>query len=66
MKSWLLIRRGTFTTLCLRKGMLPEDIRADMEHTVHIRDNLNDRVNYIKHFPTDKLNEVFEVMMKGI
>lgn len=129
--------RRTFTTLCLRKGMSPEDIRAVTGHTTanmmmkyvkfddeskrekmnflnnshshgvetvfdhaitdderirlgiptreaylemfegdtasvnahlavlaHIRGNLDDRANYIKRLPTDKLNEVLEIIMK--
>ena len=129
--------RRTFTTLCLRKGMSPEDIRAVTGHTTagmmmkyvkfddeskrekmnllnngqnhgvetvfdhtitdeerirlgiptreayleifegdtasvnahlsvlaHIRGNLEARANYIKRLPTDKLNEVLEIIMK--
>lgn len=129
--------RRTFTTLCLRKGMSPEDIRAVTGHTTanmmmkyvrfddeskrekmsllnnqqfhgvetvfdhtitdeericlgiparetylemfegdtasvnahlallaHIRGNLDARANYIKRLPTDKLNEVLEIIIK--
>ncbi|MDE5822079.1 MAG: site-specific integrase [Paramuribaculum sp.] len=129
--------RRTFTTLCLRKGMSPEDIRAVTGHTTagmmmkyvkfddeskrekmnllndgqshgvetvfehsitepermrlgiptretyleffegdtasvnahlavlaHMRGNLEARANYIKRLPTDKLNEVLEIIMK--
>lgn len=129
--------RRTFTTLCLRKGMSPEDIRAVTGHTTagmmmkyvkfddeskrekmsllnngqhhgvetvfdhavtddermrlgiptreaylelfegdtasvnahlavlaHIRGNLDARAEYIKRLPTDKLNEVLEIIMK--
>lgn len=47
--------------MCLRKGMSPEDIVL-----AHIRRNLNARAEYIKHLSADKLNEVLEIIMKGI
>ena len=131
------VARRTFVTMCLRKGMSPEDIRAVTGHTTadmmkyvkfddeskrekmsilnenaqsgvetvfghtitddecirlglptsdayfeifegdtasvnahlavlaHIRDNLEARAEYIKRLPTDKLNEVLEIIMDG-
>lgn len=133
------VARRTFVTMCLRKGMSPEDIRAVTGHTTadmmmkyvkfddeskrekmsilnenaqsgvetvfdhaitdnerirlglpardtyfeifegdtasvnahlavlaHIRGNLDARAEYIKRLPADKLNEVLEIIMKGI
>lgn len=133
------VARRTFVTMCLRKGMSPEDIRAVTGHTTadmmmkyvkfddkskrekmsilnenaqsgvetvfdyaitdderirlglptheeyleifegdtasvnahlavvaHIRGNLDARAEYIKRLPDDKLNEVFEIFMKGV
>ena len=133
------VARRTFVTMCLRKGMSPEDIRAVTGHTTadmmmkyvkfddeskrekmsilnecsqigvetvfdnaitdeerirlglptrdaylemfegdtasvnahlavlaHIRGNLDDRANYIKRLPTDKLNEVLEIIMSYV
>lgn len=39
---------------------------AHLAVLAHIRGNLDARANYIKRLPADKLNEVFEVIMKGI
>lgn len=133
------VARRTFVTMCLRKGMSPEDIRAVTGHTTadmmmkyvkfddeskrekmsilnentqsgvetvfdhaitdderirlglptrdayfeifegdtasvnahlavlaHIRGNLDSRAEYIKRLPADKLNEVLEIIMKGV
>ncbi len=133
------VARRTFVTMCLRKGMSPEDIRAVTGHTTadmmmkyvkfddeskrekmsilnenaqsgvetvfdhaitdderirlglptsdayfeifegdtasvnahltvlaHIRGNLEARAEYIKRLPADKLNEVLEIIMKGV
>lgn len=133
------VARRTFVTMCLRRGMSPEDIRAVTGHTTadmmmkyvkfdddskrvkmsilnenaqsgaetifdyditedeririglptretyfeifegdtaavnahlsvlaHIRGNLEDRAKYIKRLPTDKLNEVLEIITNGI
>ena len=39
-------------------------VNAHLAVLAHIRGNLDDRANYIKRLPTDKLNEVLEIIMK--
>ena len=39
-------------------------VNAHLAVLTHIRGNLDDRANYIKRLPTDKLNEVLEIIMK--
>ncbi len=39
-------------------------VNAHVAVLAHIRGNLEDRANYIKRRPTDKLNEVLEIIIK--
>lgn len=39
-------------------------VNAHLALLAHIRGNLDARANYIKRLPTDKLNEVLEIIMK--
>lgn len=41
-------------------------VNAHLAVLAHIRGNLDARADYIKRLPADKLNEVIEVIMKGI
>jgi len=41
-------------------------VHAHLAVLAHIRGNLEARANYIKHLPADKLNEVLEIIMRGI
>ena len=40
-------------------------VNAHLAVLAHIRGNLEARANYIKRLPTDKLNEVLEIIMKN-
>lgn len=39
-------------------------VNAHLAVLAHIRGNLEDRANYIKRLPADKLNEVLDVIMQ--
>ena len=41
-------------------------VNAHLAVLAHIRGNLDARANYIKRLTVDKLNEVLEIIMKGI
>lgn len=41
-------------------------VNAHLAVLAHIRGKLDARAEYIKRLPTDKLNEVLEIIMKGI
>ena len=41
-------------------------VNAHLAVLAHIRGNLDDRANYIKRLPTDKLNEVLEIIMSYV
>lgn len=40
-------------------------VNAHLAVLAHIRGNLNACAEYIKRLPTDKLNEILEIIMKG-
>lgn len=41
-------------------------VNAHLALLAHIRGNLDARAEYIKRLPADKLNEVLEIIMRGI
>ncbi len=61
MPSWGLPTRDTY--LEIFEGD-PASVNAHLAVLVHIRGNLNDRAEYIKRLPSDKLNEVLEIIMR--
>ena len=41
-------------------------VNAHLAVLAHIRGNLDARAEYIKRLPTDKLNEILEIIIKGL
>ena len=63
---------SVFGSVCLRDAYFEifegdtASVNAHLAVLAHIRGNLDARAEYIKRLPADKLNEVLEIIMKGI